>query len=136
MRDMNQTFEELGAYHSESFSLTGSGDPERVSGARVSVGSSGASGVRPIIGRLFEPGEDEPGADAQRVLLSHGLWTRRFGEDPGIVGRTITLDGRSTTVLGVFRPGHPGWMLPTSLCRSSGARPRIEAAGGTLPSGA
>jgi predicted permease len=106
---MNRAFEEFGAYHGASFSLTESGAPERVTGGQVSVGFFRSLGVRPVVGRLFEPGEDEPGADPQRVLLSHGLWTRRFGGDPGIVGRTIRLDDRATLVVGVLPAGTP-WL--------------------------
>jgi putative ABC transport system permease protein len=109
MRDMNRTFEELGAYHGDSFTLTGDGNPERVNGGRVSVGFFRALGVRPVAGRLFEPGEDDPGAPAERVLLSHGFWTRRFGSDRTLVGRTILLDGRAFEVIGVLPAGTP-WL--------------------------
>jgi putative ABC transport system permease protein len=109
MRDMNRTFEELGAYHGDSFTLTDGGNPERVTGGRVSVGFFRALGVRPVAGRLFEPGEDEPGSPTDRVLLSHGLWTRRFGSDRGLIGRTIMLDGRPYEVLGVLPAGTP-WL--------------------------
>jgi putative ABC transport system permease protein len=109
MRDLNRTFEELGAYHGDSFTLTGSGTPERVSGGRVSVGFFRALGVRPVAGRLFEPGEDEPGSPTDRVILSHGLWTRRFGSDRTLIGRTILLDARPYEVLGVLPAGTP-WL--------------------------
>jgi predicted permease len=109
MRDMNRAFEELGALHGASFSLTGFDAPERVTGAQVSVGFFRTLGVRPIAGRLFEPGDDEPGAVAERVLLSHGFWARRFAADTTIVGRTITMDGRSYAVAGILPAGAP-WL--------------------------
>jgi predicted permease len=108
-RDRNRTFEELGALHSATFTLTGFEFPERVTGSRVSTGFFRALGVRPVAGRLFEPGEDEPGRGEGLALLSHVLWTRRFGSDPTIVGRAITLDGRSYSVVGVLPPGSP-WL--------------------------
>jgi putative ABC transport system permease protein len=109
MRDMNQTFEEFGALHSESFSLTSAGDPERLNGARVSVGFFRALGVTPVAGRLFSPGEDAPGSVTDRVLLSHRLWVRRFGGEPTIIGKQILLDGQAHEVLGVLPPGTP-WL--------------------------
>jgi hypothetical protein len=74
MRDLNRTFEEFGAWHGASFSLTGLDAPERLDGATVSVGFLRALGVQPIAGSLFAPGDDEPGADPRRVLLSHRFW--------------------------------------------------------------
>jgi predicted permease len=109
LRDRNRSFDEFGAFHGTSFSLTGTEIPERVTGARVSVGFFRALGVRPVVGRLFEPGEDEPGPDRNLVLLSNGLWSRRFGADSGIAGRHVTLDGRPYTVVGVLPAGSP-WL--------------------------
>jgi putative ABC transport system permease protein len=109
MRDMNQSLSDLGALHGASFTLTGFEIPERVTGAAVSVGFFRSLGVRPVAGRVFEPGEDAPGAIATRAVLSHAFWARRFGRDPAIVGRSITLDGRPYEVLGVLPPGSP-WL--------------------------
>jgi putative ABC transport system permease protein len=109
MRDMNQSLSELGALHSASFTLMGFEMPERLTGARVSAGFFRSLGVRPVAGRIFEPGEDDPGASRTRALLSHALWTRRFGSDRGIVGRAINLDGSSYDVIGVLPPGSP-WL--------------------------
>jgi predicted permease len=110
MRDWNRAFEELGALHGASFTLTAEGmAPERVSGASVSVGFFRALAVQPVAGRLFTPGEDDPGAPAERVILSNTLWKQRFGADPGIVGRSITLDNRPYAVVGVLPPGTP-WL--------------------------
>jgi len=94
MRDLNRTFEEFGAWHGASFTLTGGETPERLDAASVSVGFLRALGVRPIAGSLFAPGEDEPGADPRRVLLSHRFWSRRYAGDTNIIGRSLTLDGR------------------------------------------
>ena len=109
MRDMNQSLAEFGALHGASFTLTGFETPERVTGASVSAGFFRTLGVRPVAGRVFEPGEDEPGASSTRAVISHAFWTRRFGRDAGIVGRAITLDGRSHEVIGILPPGSP-WL--------------------------
>jgi putative ABC transport system permease protein len=103
--DMNQSFAEMGSIHGASFSLTGDGVPERVDGARVSVGFLRALGVTPLAGRLFEPGEDQSGAVAQRAILSRRLWTRRFGADRAIAGKQIMLDGQAYEVIGVVPQG-------------------------------
>ena len=109
LRDRNRTFDEMGALHGTSFSLTGLEFPERLTGGRVSVGFFRSLGVHPVAGRLFEPGEDEPGPDRDLVLLSHAFWTGRFGADPAVAGRHLTLDGRPYTVVGVLPPGSP-WL--------------------------
>ena len=96
VHDLNRSFSAFGSWHGASFTLTGGGDPERVAGARVSVGFFQALSPRPALGRLFEPGEDDLGAPGDRVILSNRFWTRRFGADPAIVGTTIMLDGRAS----------------------------------------
>lgn len=107
LRDLNETFADVGAFTGRSLNLSGRELPERLSGAEVSVGFFRALAVTPVAGRLFAPGEDEPGHDV--VLLSHRVWTSRFGGDTDLVGRTLTLDGRPHTVVGVLPPGTP-WL--------------------------
>ena len=110
MRDWNRAFEEFGALHGASFTLTGEGmAPQRVSGSTASVGFFRALGVQPVAGRLFAPGEDEPGSARERVMLSNALWKQRFGGDTGIVGRTILLDNQPYAVVGVLPAGSP-WL--------------------------
>jgi putative ABC transport system permease protein len=109
LRDRNQSLSNFGAWHGASFTLTGHEEPERVRGATVTAGFFRALAPRPVAGRLFEPGEDDPGAPGDRVLLAHDFWTRRFGADPGIVGQAIALDGRPYLVVGVLPPGAP-WL--------------------------
>jgi putative ABC transport system permease protein len=84
-----------------SVNLTGSGDPERLSVAVVSSNLLSVLGVAPERGHGFEPQHDQPGGE-RAVLLGHGIWQRRFGSDPGIVGRSITLNGEGYAVLGVM----------------------------------
>lgn len=99
----NHSFESLGASDvmSSGLNLTGSGEPERLQGLRVTSGWFRALRVSPLIGRAFTAGEDSPGA-GQYAVLSYGLWKRRFAGVPGIVGRSITLSGKTYTVLGVM----------------------------------
>ena len=83
--------------------ITEGGDPERVLGAAVTADYFPLLRVKPILGRVFTSDEDKPGA-ASVVLLSEGLWKRRFGGDPNIIGREIDLGGK-TTVLGIMPAG-------------------------------
>jgi len=100
-RDQNQVFEGMAAIADTSFNLTGSGDPERLEGRRVSATLFPLLGVEPQLGRVFTAAEDQPGAQ-RVVLLSYPLWQRRFGGDPGIVGKSLTLNGESHVVVGVM----------------------------------
>lgn len=102
-RDQNQVFEGMAIINHASFNLTGVGEPERINGRRVSANLFRLLGVEPQLGRAFLPEEDAPGA-GQVVILSHGLWQRRFGSDPGITGKPLTLNGQSHTVIGVMPP--------------------------------
>ncbi|HKG58790.1 MAG TPA: ABC transporter permease [Pyrinomonadaceae bacterium] len=100
-RDQNQVFEGMAAIDDTSFNLTGAGDPERLEGRRVSANLFPLLGVEPQLGRVFTAAEDQPGAQ-RVVLLSNALWQRRFGGDPGIVGKALTLNGESHVVVGVM----------------------------------
>ena len=84
--------------------LSGIEDPEQVPGFRVSPRFFRTIGAEPLLGRTFADSEGTPGAN-RRVVLSHGLWIRRFGSDPAIVGRTLRFDGEPYEVVGVMRPG-------------------------------
>src|SRR5688572_3464861 len=103
-RDQNQVFEGMGAIAGVSLNLTGVGDPERLVGYRVSVSLFPMLGVSPQLGRWFTTEEDQAGANPV-VIMSHRLWQRRFGGDPNIVGKPLTLSGRSVTVVGVMPAG-------------------------------
>jgi putative ABC transport system permease protein len=103
-REMAQSFEQLAAV-SLTFrsALTGAGEPEDLPIQLVTAELFPTLGVAPLIGRTFTPDEDRP--ESHVVVISHRLWTRRFGRDPAVVGRVIRLGGDPTTVLGVMPPG-------------------------------
>jgi putative ABC transport system permease protein len=98
---MSKSFEELALYKSWQPTAMGSGDPEQLTGLRVTNNYFRALGIRPEMGRDFRPEEDTPSA-SHVVILSHGLWQRRFSSDPNIVGKTITLSAVSYMVAGVL----------------------------------
>ncbi len=103
-RDMNQVFQELSAYRGLSFAISGGGDPEQVWGSQVSGNFFRMLRVTPIVGRDFTPEDEQAGRD-QVVILGYGLWQRHYGGDAGIVGKTILLDEKPYTVIGVLPRG-------------------------------
>ncbi len=101
----NRVFSQMAAMDPyETASLTGQGEPERVSATRATANYFSILGVAPALGRTFAEGEDQSGRD-HVVILSHGLWKRRYGSDPKVVGATIRLNGESHTVIGVMPSG-------------------------------
>ena len=94
------SFERVGAYLNIPAELSGSGEPVRLDGAKISATLFPVLGVAPLLGRAFTPEDDRPGIDV--AILSWGLWQTRFAGDSSIVGRTITLDRRPYTVVGVM----------------------------------
>ena len=100
-RDGNTTFSAMAAYQGWAPDLTGSGDPESLTGLVVSGSFFSVLGAKPATGRLFTMTDDD--ANAPRVaVISHAFWQRRFGADPSIVGRRLTLNGVDWTVVGVL----------------------------------
>ncbi len=100
-RGCRATCDGLSALAAAPATLTGSGEAEGLTGARVSHGFFHLLGLPLVLGREFTAAEGRPGAD-DVVLLGHALWLRRFGGDPGVLGRTIELDGRPVQVVGVL----------------------------------
>jgi predicted permease len=98
---LNRSFSSLAAYREDNFTLTGSGEPERVSVEMVSAGFFSLLGVKPAMGRTFTTQEDQLGAGPV-VILSGGFWKRKFGSAPDILGKSITLDGKPCTVVGIL----------------------------------
>jgi predicted permease len=97
----NNVFEALIAYTGGGAVLSGLGEPESVGAPRVSANFFSVLGVDPILGRTFQAGEDQQGGPKVTVL-TYGLWQRRFGGDPGIVGRALTINDESYIVIGVL----------------------------------
>ena len=104
IRAQSKSYASLAALDNQAMNLTGGSEPERISAARVGATFWSLLGVTPQVGRGFAPNEDSQSA-ARTVVLSDGLWKRRFGGDRRIVGKTIALDGNSFTVIGVAPPG-------------------------------
>ena len=102
-REQNRTLDHLDAFYTRPSNLTGTQDPERVPTLIVSSGFFAALGTPPVLGRGFAAGDEQWGAHRVTVL-SDGLWRRRFGADPAIVGESITLNGEPFVVLGVLPP--------------------------------
>ena len=102
--EKNPVFDELGIYDSRTFLATGGDRPERLEGARASNGVFRALGVEPMLGRTFLDEEDRMGGP-RLVVLSHGLWLRRFGADPTVLGQTMMLDETPHTIIGVMPRG-------------------------------
>jgi predicted permease len=100
-KQQNQVFEQIAAFRGQTSNLTGNGIPERLIGSAATANLFPLLGAAPELGRVFSEEEQRPGR-ANVALLSHRVWGRRFGSDPNIVGKPITLDGRSFTVLGVM----------------------------------
>jgi putative ABC transport system permease protein len=100
-REQNSSFENLGVFRRQSYSLTGSGEPERLVGSMISADVFEVLKVAPAYGRVFTGDEDKAGSTPV-VVLSHGLWQRRFGGDPSIIDQTLTFDGHAFTVIGIM----------------------------------
>jgi putative ABC transport system permease protein len=105
-KEQNRVFEDLAAgfmLPEYGFNISAGGEPERVQAVRLTANYLPLAGVRPVLGRTFLPDEDRPGG-RHVVMISHGLWQRRFGSDPQIIGRDLALDGVSHTIVGVTSP--------------------------------
>jgi putative ABC transport system permease protein len=100
----SNSFEQMAAYEYAGFSLSAGGDPVPVTAVAVSSEFFSVLRTNAAHGRTFTKEEEEPGRD-QSVVLSHALWQRTFGADPGVLGRTVTLNSRSVTVVGIMPAG-------------------------------
>ena len=126
----SKSFATMGAYSTTDLALSTGGEPERLRGTTVTPGFFEALGVAPATGRVFETGEFAEGRD-RVVVLSHGVWRRRFGSDPALVGKTVRLEGEPYRVVGVmprsFRfpeEGPDAWVpltLPANVSTQRGA---------------
>ena len=99
-KEQSRTFEPMGAFGFATFNLTGLGDPEQLTGGTVTPSLFPLLGIKPLLGRAFAADEDRPGS-AKVAMIGEGLWKRRFGGDPSVVGRHLTLNSIDHTVIGI-----------------------------------
>jgi predicted permease len=103
-RDGQRSFEGLAGYYQGTANVSGDGErPERYAGAFLSANAFDVLRVQPLVGRTFRPGEDQPGA-LPVAVLGHDLWQKRFGGDPAVVGRTLSVNSVERTIIGVMPP--------------------------------
>jgi putative ABC transport system permease protein len=102
----NRTFQSVATYHYALFNFSGDGNapPEALYGLAVSANMFPTLGVKPMLGRDILPEETQLGRDRE-MILSYGLWTRRFNSDPSVIGRSVEVNGHACTVIGVMPPG-------------------------------
>src|SRR5882672_1896151 len=100
LKAMSSSFDDMGAFADEAVNLVGGGEPRRLAITPVTPEVLPLLGVKPALGRVFAPGEE----DASAVVISHGLWQSQFGGDPAVLGRTINLNGAPYTIIGVMPP--------------------------------
>jgi putative ABC transport system permease protein len=106
--DVQRSFEDTALFAARDYSLSGDGDPERVRGEVITESFPAILGITPIIGRTFTYDEANRAGAQPVVMIGHGLWTRRYGADPAILGRSIQINGTSYTVVGVLPEGFKG----------------------------
>jgi len=117
-----RAFASVGMWDDSNVSVTGDGEPEQVPAMYVSHQTLPLLGVQPILGRVFTLEDDSPDTP-ETILLSHGYWTRRFGGDRGVIGRTLMVNGRTREIVGVLPEGRflrsdPDVYLPFQWDRS------------------
>jgi len=100
-REQARSFTEWAAFHYEELNLTGTGDPEQLQGARATPEFFTTTRAQPLLGRMFTP-QDAAEGNYDVIVLGQGLWERRFGADRSLIGRTVKLNGKDLTVIGVL----------------------------------
>lgn len=103
-KERNHSFEDMAASRNSSYNVTGEGTPEKMDGTRITANLFPMLGVAPSLGRNFLPEEDKPGA-TNVVIISAATWQQRFGSDPSVLGRNITLNYQSYRIIGVMPRG-------------------------------
>jgi putative ABC transport system permease protein len=127
-RSQSSSLENIASFVYDDFNLSTAGEPARVQGTMVSANFFATLGVVPRLGRAFSDEEERSSAE-RVVVISDGLWKRRFGADPGIIDRTVQLNGATFTVVGVtgpdFRSPEKGDELWIPMCFDGGDRIRV-----------
>src|SRR5579864_2581527 len=100
-REQNKSFEDVGVYQGDSVSVTGLAEPEQVDDLLVTDGTLPLLGVTPMLGRIFTEQDDSPGSP-DTVILGYGYWRKKFGGDKSVIGRSLTIDGKPTEIIGVL----------------------------------
>ena len=103
-REQSRVFEDIGVYQGDSLSITGNGEPEQVPALDVTDGTLPLLGAKPVLGRLFTPHDDSPGA-AKTVVISYAYWRRKFGGSKSVIGRSLLADGKAREIIGVLPRG-------------------------------
>lgn len=99
----NSVFVQLAGFKNQYYNVTEVDEPERIFGLAVSTSLFPLLNIKPAVGRAFSSEEEKPGAD-RVVIVGHGLWQRRFGSDPGLVGKVLKLNNNAYTVVGIMPP--------------------------------
>ncbi len=102
-REQGQTFQDVGIYQGDGVSVTGTSEPEQVPALDVTDGVLPILGIQPLMGRWFSHADDTPGTP-DTVILTYGYWSRKFGKDPAIIGKTLIADAKSRQIIGVLPP--------------------------------
>jgi predicted permease len=100
-REQNQSFQDVGMYRDDSVTVTGVAEPERLAALNVTEGTLPILGIPPVLGRWFNHEDDSPGS-RQTAMLTYGYWQHKFGGDPSVIGRSITVDGKPREIIGVL----------------------------------
>jgi len=122
IQNQNHSFDQMAIAQSRTFILTGRGQPERVDVLRTQSTLLTMFGAKPLLGRTLLPDEDKPGRPAV-AILSYGAWQRLFNADPNIVGKSITLNGKASTVVGVLERS---FMLNAEVMPSEGPMDKMD----------
>jgi len=113
-REENRTFQDFGVWSLDGGTVTGMGEPEQVLGMDFTYGVLNALGTQPVAGRWFSEADEKPGATAT-MILNYGYWQRRFGGSPSTIGRSLVVDGKPRTIIGVMPQGFRFGNLPADL---------------------
>ncbi|HTM48244.1 MAG TPA: ABC transporter permease, partial [Bryobacteraceae bacterium] len=122
-REQGRTFEDIGLFAGSTVGVTGLAEPEQVPALNVTDGVLGILGVRPVLGRSLTRSDDTPGSP-DVILISHGYWQRKFGGGRDVIGRAVTVDGKTREIVGVLPEGFglfnrtPSILLPFRFERS------------------
>ena len=108
LTELQQVFEDTAIFTGRPFSVSGDGDPERLQGETITDQYFSVVGVTPYLGRTFTPEEARQAGAPPVAILGHGLWARRYGADPGVLGRVMHLGGVAHTIVGVLPQGFGG----------------------------